>query len=64
MEGYLICPHCRGETPEENLSCIYCGSTLPHGIGVFTKLRYGGKGFFFVLVLLATLIALLAWLII
>ena len=63
MEGYLVCPRCGGETPERNLNCIYCGAALPHRIGVFTKLRYGGRGFFFVLVVLVILIALLAWLI-
>jgi hypothetical protein len=63
MEDYLVCPHCHGETPGENLNCIYCGSALPHRIGVFTRLRYGGGGFFFVLVVFVILIALLAWLI-
>jgi len=64
MEGYLVCPQCGGETPEGNLACIYCGSSLPHTIGVFTKLRYGARGFFCVLVVLVILIALLAWLVV
>ena len=64
MEGYLICPQCRGETPGENLNCIYCGSALPHRIGVFTKLRYVGRGFFFVLVALAIIVALLVWMVV
>lgn len=63
MEGYVVCPNCRGETPGENLNCIYCGSVLPHRLGAFTKLRYGGRGYFFVFVALAVVIALLVWLV-
>ena len=63
MEGYVVCTHCRGETPGENLNCIYCGSVLPHRIGVFTKLRYGGKGYLAISLALAVIIALLVWLI-
>ncbi|MEJ2745035.1 MAG: hypothetical protein P8123_05025 [bacterium] len=63
MEGYVVCPNCQGETPGENLNCIYCGSVLPHRLGVFTKLRYGGRGYLFVSIVLAVLIALFAWLV-
>jgi hypothetical protein len=63
MEDYVVCPKCGGETPGENLNCIYCGSVLPHRLGVFTNMRYGWQGYFFAFVVLAVVIALFAWLI-
>ena len=61
MEGYIKCPYCGGETPEQNLTCIYCGNHLPHKLGVFTRLKHGGKGLFFAFVVAALLFTFLAW---
>ena len=60
MEDYIRCPHCGGETPGENLNCIYCGNTLPHRLGVFSGLRYGWKGVIFAIVAAAVLFAFIA----
>jgi hypothetical protein len=63
MEEYVRCPHCGGDTPEENLNCIYCGGVLPSTAGVFGALRYGWKGVFCAAVAIAVIVSLLAWLV-
>jgi len=63
MEDYVRCPRCGGDTPGENLNCIYCGAVLPSTAGVFGAMRYGVKGLFCSAVALAVILALLAWLI-
>lgn len=50
MEGYIRCPSCGSYTPEENLNCIFCGNPLPHRLGVFSGIRFGGKGILFVVI--------------
>ncbi|MDD5557396.1 MAG: hypothetical protein PHN82_09120 [bacterium] len=50
MEGSIRCPRCGEETPAENLSCIFCGATLPHRLGVFSGLRYGWRGILFLVI--------------
>lgn len=57
---FMTCPRCGGETPGDNLNCIYCGDPLPHRLGVFTRLRYGGKGLLFAAAAAAAIAAFLA----
>jgi hypothetical protein len=63
MEGYVTCPYCGGETPSENFNCIYCGNPIPRSLGVFSGMRYGGKGIFFLIVAAAVLLGFLLWVI-
>jgi len=60
MQNYSVCPHCGGETPRENLNCIYCGNTLPHTLGVFSGMRYGAKGYVWLAIAAAVIAAFLA----
>lgn len=62
MEDYVRCPHCGGDTPGENLNCIYCGEVLPSSSGVFGTLRYGWRGVLCAAVAIAVILALLSWL--
>ncbi|HOE27426.1 MAG: hypothetical protein IT574_02075 [Candidatus Aureabacteria bacterium] len=64
MDEYVRCPHCGGDTPDENLNCIYCGEAFPAALGVFGALRYGWRGVFCAAVALVLILSILAWLVV
>ena len=59
MNEYTECPACHGQTPPENLNCIYCGEVLPKPVGVLSGLRYSFGGWLAAIIALAVLIGFL-----